>query len=57
MNCPYCKSIVLEIVESCGLKVPVYECGSHWDLQEFYRTSRCHEKEETEKEYYPDYQI
>jgi hypothetical protein len=45
MHCPHCDAKIALMLESNGLKVPVYECGSHYDLQVFYRTDKCYENE------------
>jgi hypothetical protein len=45
MNCPYCDAKMTHVLESGSTKIPIYECGSHYDLQEFYRTDKCVENE------------
>jgi hypothetical protein len=45
MNCSYCDAKIVHVLESGGVKIPIYECGSHYDLQEFYRTDKCIENE------------
>jgi hypothetical protein len=49
MNCPYCDAKMTHVLESGGVNfgviIPIYECGSHYDLQEFYRTDKCFENE------------
>ena len=45
MNCPYCDAKMTHVLESNNLNIPIYACGSHYDLQEFYRTNKCLENE------------
>jgi hypothetical protein len=53
MNCPYCDAKMTHVLESGGTKIPIYACGSHYDLQVFYRTGQCIENEKRRNDVRP----
>jgi hypothetical protein len=46
-TCPFCGAIMQHILESGDTKVPIYRCGTHYDLTSWSRTPICYKTEIT----------